>query len=154
MLQTGYGCHFLVFWVVVEGITVPHVRKLKPEVITSALISFPAAATIEGMVYSWKLEKRAVSWFFLLGFGHYKTDILLLNWNFSWLPSSLHLKVRPTSKSFTLSLLGHVSFEAVVFKNMWSSFKSNVHCENKENIKRTRKTCRRICGEWRWRVLS
>ena len=51
---------------------------------------------------------------FLLGFGHRKTNILLLNWNFSWLPSPSHLKVRPRSKSFTLSSLGHVSF-AVVF---------------------------------------
>ena len=46
MLQTRYGCHFLVLGVVVEGITVTHVRKLKLEIITSALISFPAAATI------------------------------------------------------------------------------------------------------------
>ena len=51
---------------------------------------------------------------FLLGFGHRKTNILLLNWNFWWLPSPSHLKVRPKSKSLSLSLLGHVSF-AVVF---------------------------------------
>ena len=51
MLQTRYGCHFFVLGVVVEGITVTHVRELKLKVITSALTSFPATATMEGMVY-------------------------------------------------------------------------------------------------------
>ena len=152
MLQTSYGCHFLVFRVVVEGITVTHVRKLKFEVITCAFISFPAAATIEGMVYSLKFishhmettceakywtdrkdiwskivnlrpnarKMSRVRWGrglfsdFFTWIWAPQTNILLLNWNFSWLASPSHLKVRPRSKSFTLSLLGHVSFAVVL----------------------------------------